>query len=43
MGKESERVDIFTCVTDSLCWTAETEHLKQLIKIFKINNKITVR
>ena len=38
MGKESIRVDICTCVTDSLCCTAETEHCKtKLVKILKIN------
>ena len=39
MGKESKRVDKCTCVTDSLCYTAEIEHCKttKLIKILKIN------
>ena len=38
MGKESKRVDICTCVTDSLCCTAETEHCKtKIVKTLKIN------
>ena len=44
MGKESKRMDICTCVTDSLCCTAETEHCKttKLIKILKINKFVCI-
>ena len=31
VGKESKRVDACICVTDSLCYTAETKHCKSTI------------